>query len=161
MKRLFILPVIFFILCGCSKSNEIKPILNNISFDATITYKDLGYVGKVNLNDDALNLILSSPNEINGLTLNISKSAIVGEFKGISYEYNASSLTNDALPMVLFDVIMDLSDKKAIYNDKNCKITGKINNYEYIYVFSPSGLPLLLKIDDIDLQIEFSNVVLN
>ena len=71
MKRLIVLPIITLIICGCSNIKKTTPILNNISFTAQISYGEQEYTSDVAIAENNINLVVSKPEQINGLTLNI------------------------------------------------------------------------------------------
>lgn len=162
LKKLLVLPLILLTLCGCSKSRKTTPILQNISFMAEIIYGEDEFICDAFVSDDALKLVINEPVEIKDLTLITNKNGVTVEFKGISYSPDINSLPQGALAKVLFDVLNDISNNDSLVcDDENCKITGRLDGYEYEFIFSPSGLPISLYIDQIDLKIDFKNVTVN
>ena len=55
---------------------------------------------------------------------------------------------------------MDAANKECLLEDGNCLISGEIEQYEYEFIFAPSGLPLSLYIYGVDLKILFNNVII-
>ena len=161
MKKLLVLPLVFLLLCGCTQISETVPVLNNISFEAQIEYGDQEYAGNVTIADNTLNLTVTKPQEIDGLNLTVSENGIIAEFKGISYAPDISALPQGAVAQILFKVLGDVGGKTIACNDQNCEITGRVDDYKYTFIFSPSGLPISLRIDGLDLEILFNNVTLN
>lgn len=159
MKRFFVLPLILLLLCGCTKTKQVEPILNNISFTAQIEYGDDNFVCDTTLADNALNLIVVEPSEIGGLTLSFTKDSAQAEFNGITFNPDLDSIPQGAIAKVLLAVLNDVKAKTITCVDKNCEITSKVDDYKYKFIFSPSGLPILLEIDNLDLKINFNNVV--
>lgn len=160
-KKLFVLPLVLFSLCGCVEKAVVTPVLDNISFTAEMDYGDTEFTADVTLAQDALNLVVTKPQEIKDLTLNFSKNGVTAEFKGVTYTPDINSLPQGATAQVLFDVMNDItSSQHTLTDDENCKIVGKVFSYEYILVFSPSGLPISLEIEDLDLYTKFSNVTI-
>ena len=161
MKKLFVLPLVLLLLCGCSQTETATPILNNISFTAQIEYGENDYICDVMVADNTLNLTVTEPQEIKGLTLIVSENGIMAEFNGISYAPDISTLPQGAVVQVLYNVLKDVADNKtADCDDENCEITGRIDDYKYTFVFAPSGLPISLEIEGLDLEILFNNVTL-
>lgn len=163
IKRLFVLPLVLLLLCGCSERKSVTPVLNNISFTAEIDYGDAEFMANVELTQDALNLVVTEPQEIKDLTLNIAKNGVTSEFKGATYSPDISSLPEGAIVQVLYDVLTDISASQntTVCDEENCEIKGRVNGYEYEFTFSPTGLPISLEIDDLNLEIKFKNVTIN
>ncbi len=161
MKRFIVLPVVaLFLCCGCSKSNTVTPILDNISFIALIRCDEQEFTCDVTIADSSLKLVVNEPKQIDGLTININKNGITAEFMGVSYTPDLNSMPQGAVAQVLFKVLNDAANKEVVCDDENCEITGRVDGYRYDFTFSPSGLPLLLEIDDFDIKIKFNNVAL-
>lgn len=162
-KKLFALPIVLLLLCGCAQKTTATLTTDNISFTAEIDYGDTEFTADVTLEQDALNLVVNEPQEIKGLILNFTKNGATAEFKDVTYTPDINTLPQGAIVQVLYDVLNDVtaSQNKAVCNEENCIINGKVNYYEYEFTFSPSGLPISLEIDDIDLDIKFKNVTVN
>ena len=137
-----------------------KPIIENTTFVAEINYDDAQYVCDVEVLKDSLNLVVVEPDEINGLILKVDKNDFTAQYKGISYAPDFNNMPQSAVIQILYSIISDIKNKSIEFSDENGVIEGKVNSCEYEFAFSPSGLPLTLEIDDIDLKIEFKNVVL-
>lgn len=162
MKRLFVLPLIVLTLCGCSKIETATPILKNISFIAEIHYQELDFVASSNITNDALNLTVMEPKNIEDLLLTIDKNGITAKFKGISHNCDADSMPQSAAARILYDIFLDISGNKEIVSkDDNCVINGRVDEYKYIFTFAPSGLPINLEVDELDLYVNFKNVTVN
>lgn len=159
MKRFFVLPLVILSLCGCSKPETTRPTLNNITFTAQIDYNECRYVCNVDVSDDIFNLVILEPKEIKDLILKIDKTSLVAEFMGVKYAPDINSLPHGVMIRIIYDVFMDAANKECFIKDKNCKIIGKVNEHDYKFSFSPSGLPLSFEIDDLDLKIVFNNVM--
>lgn len=162
IKKLFALPLALLLLCGCANNKTVTPILNNISFTAEIDYGDTEFVGNATLSEGTLNLTVTEPQEIKDLILKLDKNGITAEFKGVTYTPDINSLPQGAIAQVLYDILNDIvGNKTANCDEENCEIKGRVNGYDYTFVFSPSGLPISLEIDDLDLEIKFKNVTVN
>ncbi len=162
LKKLLVFPLVFLLLCGCAQNKKATPILNNISFTAEIDYDDSEFKARATVADGALNLVIIEPQEIKDLILNITKNGVTAEFKGVTYTPDISSLPQGAIVQVLYNIINDISSgKMANCDNENCEISGRVDGYKYDFKFSPSGLPISLKVDDFDLEIEFKNVTVN
>lgn len=162
LKKLFALSIVFLMLCGCGKKNNVTPVLDNISFNAEIEYGGSEFIADVSIKQDALNLVVSEPQEIKDLTLNVTKNGITANFKGLTYAADINSLPQGAIAQILYVIINDVKvlQNKAICNEDNCEINSQANGYKYEFTFSPSGLPINLKVEQIDLDIDFKNVTL-
>lgn len=162
-KKLFALSLTLLLLCGCAEKKAVTPVLNNISFTAEIDYGDSEFAGNATLSDGALNLTVTEPQEIKDLILKLDKNGVTAEFKGVTYNPDINSLPQGAIAQVLYDILNDItaSQDTATCDEENCEIEGKVNGYDYTFVFSPSGLPISLDVDDLDLEIKFKNVTIN
>lgn len=161
-KKLFALSIVSVMLCccGCVQKGNVTPVLDNISFTAEIDYGDNEYTADVSIAQDTLNLVVTAPQEIKDLTLSVTKNGITAEFKGVAYDSKIDSLPQGAIAQVLYGVINDIraSQDAAICDEENCEINSQANGYKYEFTFSPSGLPINLKVDKLDLDIDFKNV---
>ena len=161
-KKLLAFPLVLLLLCGCGKPKAVTPALDNISFIAEIDYGDTEFAANASIAENTLNLVITKPQEIKDLTLNITKNGATAEFKGVTYTPNINSIPGGAIAQVLYDILNDIAgNKTANCDEENCEIEGSINGYQYEFTFSPSGLPISLQIDDLDLEIEFKNVTVN
>lgn len=160
MKKIIFLPLIALVLCGCTKTKYTEPVLNNISFTASIVLNNSEFIADATLLEDELELVVNSPQEIKGLILSISKNGVNAVFNGITFAPDVNSLPNGAVIQILFEIIRDIEGKNAVCNNENCMIQGKVNNYAYDFIFSPAGLPISLEIKDLNLKINFTNVTI-
>ena len=159
-KKLFVLPLalLFLFVCGCAAKPKSKPILNNISFIAEIDYGDNKFVCDTAISENVLKLTVTEPDEIQDLNLTISQTEVETEFKGGSYTKSLDELASGSVAKIFHSLLNDILDNKsASYNDENCEITGKAEGFKYVFVFSPSGLPISLCVDELDLKIVFKN----
>lgn len=161
-KKLLAFPLVLLLLCGCAEQKTVTPALDNISFTAEIDYGDTEFAANASITDGALNLVVTKPQEIKDLILNITKNGVTAEFKGVTYTPDTNTIPVGSVAQVLYDILNDIGgNKKANCNQENCEIEDSVNGYSYEFVFSPSGLPISLQIDDLDLEIEFKNVTVN
>ncbi len=152
--------LILLLMCGCTAQKQVSPVIDNISFTADITYVEQNYVCDATILDSTLNLCVIEPENIKGLSLKIDKNGVTAEFKGIEHAMDVNSLPQNAVIQILFKILNDITDKTIDVSRENCEITGNIDGNKYLFVFSPSGLPISLKIDNLDIEIKFNNVTL-
>jgi len=124
----------------------------NFSFD------DEKYIAQATLVNDVLNLTIEEPKNIKGLTIKMDKNGFTGHFNDVSRTFEANCLPQNAIFQILFNIIVEIKDKPLNCYEENCKIIGETRGYNYIFTFSPSGLPLKLQIDQLNLTINFNNV---
>ena len=158
MKKLLAIVIVFLLLCGCVQNAATTPVLNNISFIAEISYGESEYSADVSIRDDVLNLVVTAPKEIDGLSFKLDKNGIKANFKGIPFDLDTVSLPKGAVYQVLICVLDDAKQKTAISGDGNCKITGDVDGNKYMLLLSPSGLPIELEIKELDFQMKFTDV---
>lgn len=161
MKKILVLPLMFVFLCGCSKKSTVAPIVNDISFEAEIEYDESQFICDVIIEENVFDITVTEPQNISDLRFVLSGDEVTVDFEGISYSKAIDDLSDNSVSKILFKVFSDINNGKfAEYDGENCKISGETDNYEYDFTFSPSGLPIDLEIDDLDLRIEFKNVTL-
>ncbi len=161
MKRLLLLALGFIFLFGCSKSDNVTPILSNISFTAVIDYNAENFVCECDIQDNAFCLNVIEPQNINGLKYCLSGTEITAEFSGITYSNSINDFADNSLVVILYNVLNQVKTGVACVNgDGNYTFTDNLNCGKYTLVFSPSGLPLTLDMPDINLKINFNNVTI-
>lgn len=161
-KRLLVLPLVLLLFCGCSQKRSTRPILNNISFVAQIDYCDNNFICDATVTESNLKLVVNEPDKIKGLTFVANKNGISAEFMGISYNPNINNLSQGVLVKLLFNIFTDISNNEfASCEGDNCKISGRVDNYKYVFYFSPTGLPICLEVATLNLKIDFKNVTVN
>ena len=161
LKRFFVLPLALLILCGCSQSAGVTPVLDNISFTANVKYDNDSYVCDATVKDGALNLVVTEPREIKGFTLSVDKNGTQAKLNDVEIALDTATMPQGAVAQVLFDVVSDAKNKETTERtDGNYEISGSVSNNDYIFIISPTGLPLNLKIENINFEIEFQNVTI-
>ena len=159
LKRFFVLPLALLIFCGCSQTRGVTPVLDNLSFTANVKYDKSSYVCDATVTEGVLNLVVKEPREIKGFTLTVDKNGTQAKFNDAEIALDTSTMPQGAVAQVLFDVVNDANTKETTERmDGNYEIIGNVNNNNYNFVFSPTGLPISLKIENIDFEIEFQNV---
>lgn len=162
LKKLFVLPLVFILLCGCTYRKNVDPVLNNISFVSEIKYGDHKYVADVEIKNNVLKLVVGEPKNINNLTLFVDKKGVTAKFGDIEFVPDINSIPQCAMYNILYKVINDVNGGiTAKSNGDNCEIISSVGDVEYNFKFSPSGLPICLKIDEFNLEILFKNVTIN
>lgn len=160
MKRIIFLPIILLLLCGCSNVEKGKPIVNNISFIAEIDCDDFHYVCNVDALKDSLYLAVTQPTEIQGFTLKRNKNQITVEFGDVIDTVELNRLPNNSIIRILIEIFDDVEDKSIKFDQQNGVACGNISGYKYEFVFSPSGLPLTMKVDELNFELFFNNVMI-
>ena len=160
MKKVIVFILVLSSLCGCTSIKETKPIVNNISFTVNITHQKQEYTCDVQSFSDGLNLIVKDPQNIEGLALDINKNICNIAFEGLNLSYDTNLLPDNAFAQIIYAVLCDVSEQPIFIDDENCTINGNVYKKDYVFVFSPSGLPLSLEIKDLDFNVNFSNVTI-
>lgn len=160
MKKIFVLLFSFLLLCGCASEKSTSPIVDNISFTATINYNDTVYECNAEILHSNISLSLLKPNDIKDLIIKIDDNSITTEFFGVNHTYSLDSLPHGALARLILVVIDDVSNKTIEHTEGNGELCGFCDEYNYKFVFSPSGTPLLLEINELNFSMEFKNIVL-
>lgn len=151
--------VLLLTLCSCKKS-EVSPKVFGISFVADISYNGERYECETVIEDSKkTTLTVTSPEDIKGLVVTVDGDKKTAEFMGLCYSPKEDNPIC-ALAQNILDIMSDISlgGKTAELGDKNCVIKGSKNKKDYIFTFSPAGLPLSLNIPDSDIEAVFKNV---
>ena len=152
------LAITFF--CGCD-SKEIKPQLKGISFLANITYYNESYKCDTKIDENGtMHITVNEPSALKGMKVTFSKNGAYAEYFGLKYEINTQSMPFGNITKTVYMLLEDIMKKGAVNvsDGENGIVEGECHNRKYEFHFSPSGLPLMLKIPDEDFKIEFSNV---
>lgn len=157
--RILVLCFIFLLFCGCSAKGEITPQIHNISFEANIRYYNEEYQCNADIDKDGnITLTFNSPENLEGLILRVVDDKTSIEYMGLTYSPKGSSQPLGNIANIVNCVFKDIGDKKLKHSGKNIEICGKIDNKNYVMLFSPSGLPLMLNIDNSDIIVHFNNL---
>lgn len=161
--KILILPLVFLLFSGCTSKKAVEPVLNNINFSAMITYNDAEFECYVEILDGNFTSTVVKPETIKDFTLRFNSDGVTAEYLGITYTPETHCMPSTAAVQILYDIINDVSKQglTAYCKEENCTINRYINDYAYSFEFSPSGLPISLSIDDLDLEIKFNNVTVS
>lgn len=160
MKKVIVFLLALSLLCGCTSLKETNPIVNDIAFTANIKYQKQKYVCDIQSYNDGINLIIKEPQNIEGLVFDINKNGCKMEFEGLAQSYDIDLLPYNSFAQIIYDVFSEVATQTIDINNKNCEIEGNVNNKKYVFLFSPSGLPLSLEIKDLDFYVKFSSVTI-
>ncbi len=158
MKKLIgVLCFIAVLLCGCGEKNAI-PIAENISFSAELVCDEEEYLFSAELKDEKMNVCLTDPAALSGMTLCVTKGGVKAEYMGLDY----SSTTDTAAPLCLiYSIFCDIKKSDGVPVDGgNCVLSGEVGGREYELEFSPSGLPLVLNAPSEKMTLIFNDVVI-
>lgn len=150
----------FFILCGCEVKTTFSPILDNISFNADMLYGKHSYSAEVTIENDNIFLTVIEPSEIKDLILHLNNDTFFVQYKDTTYSREIKDISTNEITSVLYNVFKDAKTKSFVNRQENCTIKGVIIGYDYLFIFSPTGLPVELNIQQLNLNIKFNNVTL-
>lgn len=139
MKKLFCVFLIFLFTTGCkSKTENIKPIKNNISFDCSISFYNETYECKVtNKKATNFNLKFTFPESINGLEYTIKNSKISSTYKGIEYKTSIENYPPQNLANFIYSVLYSKNDE--VFEENN---NFYIEDENYKLYVGLTGLPI-------------------
>ncbi len=160
MKRVYlvIFTLVFSVfLCSCGEGT--KPVTQNISFKAHITYYDKTYIcPTVITGDGSLLSEVEQPEVLSGMRFIYSNGKSVVEYKGMQYDLKGENEfygLNDKIRRIL----SDCSEREIPKGKENFTLLGETAGEKYSVVFSPSGLPLSAEIGAA--KIEFQDMTVN
>ena len=165
MKRAVIsVLMILMLLCGCSKNTKTStPVTKGISFTADVTYYNENYTCDVDVNEEGImSAKVTYPEELKGVSLRFDGETVTAEYLGLTYTLKTDTMPLGNVALSIYKVFTDVTEKglMAEQNEGNCIIENEVNGEKYEFTFSPSGLPLELKIPDKEFQVVFNNVTI-
>ncbi len=165
MKRAIISALIFVsFLCGCGKSTQTAtPITKGISFTADVTYYNECYTCDVNVDESGImSAEVTSPDELKGVKLKFDGENVTAEYLGLTYTLKTDTMPLGNVALSIYNAFTDVSENSLLAerDDGNCVIENEINGEKYEFTFSPSGLPLELKIPSKEFKVVFNNVTI-
>ena len=136
--------------------------MTNISFTADIILGVNEFVCDVSLFEDSAKITVLQPREIEGLIFEYTDGSVSGNYKNAEFKPYSNKLPNSAISQQFYDIVYDIkrNNYTAISDENNCVISEKLNNYTYVFTFSPTGLPISLEIKDLDFKAQFNNVTI-
>ena len=146
---------------GCGGEKEVKPVLKGISFVAKITYYNEQYECDTQIdNNGKMTICVNDPDDLKGLKLTFSSEKIIAEYLGLTYTPKIDKMPFGNITKMIYLTLENISKENlgAKSKESNCVIKGECQNREYEFEFSPSGLPLSLKIPNENFKIEFCDV---
>ena len=160
--RIVALCLCCIVFCGCSTKSEITPIIRGISCEVDIEYYNEKYVCDAQIDKNGnITMTFKSPENLAGLVLSIDGGKATIQYMGLTYSPKGGSLPLGNIATVINTVLDDIGDNKIKQNGKNAEFVGKVNNEKYVISFSPSGLPLSLKIGNSSIIVQFNNQKIN
>lgn len=148
-------------LAGCNAKSNTTPILTNLQFTAQIDYYNERYSCFTEIDSQGdMTVRVISPETIEDMLLTFTKNGITAQYKDITYTPKIESMPIGNLSQIVYDVFQDVSQnvKSIPIEGDNCKIDRKTDENKYIFTFSPSGLPLNLKIPKLGFEMVFENI---
>ena len=102
--------MLLFLLCGCTKKANVTPVMQGISFTADVQYGGSNYLADVSLQEECLNLIVHSPENINVLTLIVDKNGTTAKFTSKSVgTYTITVTIDDYTADCIVNVVEDMT----------------------------------------------------
>lgn len=160
-KKIFVLQLIFILLCGCNSKKSVTPVLNNISFTAAFNCDDSEFECNADLSDNVLTVKVTKPETIKDFTLIYKNGAVTAEYIGITYTPKSYNMPQTAFAQIFYDAVNKINSDgiTAECVDENAVINNKINGYDFSMIISPTGFPISFTVESLGLKAVFSNVV--
>lgn len=151
---------IVFLLCGCNMQKTVSPVTKGIKFTLNITCGETKYNIAAHIDKGGcMEAVVNSPKEIKGMKITSNRFETLSEFKNLKYTYNEDEFSGDNYIIMVYNILSSLENKKLSFkNGENCVLNGSFSGEKYIFVFSPSGLPIELNMDSKDLKAEFNDI---
>ncbi len=163
MKKAFSFLVVAFLtvfLCACNDKTEAEPQLKNIGFIADFSLEN----GKTSFScfvdgSGGIKASVLSPSSASDMLFAINSTETAVSYKGSTYAPTGGEFPAENTVRALYEAITDASLKQLSVTDgENCTLKGKIGCGDYVFTFSPSGIPLCLEIPQCGYEIIFKDV---
>lgn len=159
---LLLTALLVFSLSGCkSGQSEIRPITKGITFAAEITYYNEYCEGTVSVDENGkMNIEITFPDTVKGLTLTFDGGGIKAEYAGLEYEI--SSLPEGIACGRLYEILEDTfsEDVKVTADGDESYIAGAAGDSEYRMYLGATGLPISAEDINGTFCVNFKNVTI-
>lgn len=163
-KAIISVLIIVSFLCGCGKSTKTAtPVTKGISFTADVTYYNENYTCDVDVNEEGIMTAeVTYPEELKGVSLTFDGENVTAEYLGLTYTLKTDTMPLGNVALSIYKVFCDVTNNglSAEYTEENCLIENTVDGEKYEFTFSPSGLPLELKIPSKEFKVVFNNVTI-
>lgn len=131
------------LLSGCSGNTDVKPVLQNLTFTAEMSYYNEFYEMEANISKTGNAVIeVIYPEELKGLKFVIKNGEFISEYNGIAFECN----NYNAMAAEILYLPFSKKEQSVYEKDGAFYIRGECNGGEYTMQVTEAGLPL--KIND-------------
>ncbi len=152
----FVCAITLFSLCGCTPE-YIKPVTENLSFTAHISYYNEQYVAPVTISGDGtLTLEITEPDILAGVKFIFTPDGATAEYNGITYTPDGNNTQFFGVADKIYSVFRRIVGQSAAEDDGIYEIDGEINGDEFEITFGRTGIPLSLELDD-NIYVRFSD----
>ena len=162
MRKISLILAIFCLFLTSCRGIEknAAPVTDNIKFNVDITYYNEKYRCEGSVNGEEMTFEVKEPETLNGMKLNIKNSHTEISYKGLTYTPSGYSLTTPYVCGKIYNAIKNIGSSNNIKDGENGNytISGKIDNSEYVFTFSPTGYPLSLKLPSDAFYAEFFDI---
>lgn len=144
-KLLFVLPIIIFTLCSCTKkSPDVTAVATGLSFTAEIKQGKKDYVYDVVIDKNGAMTLKSQDDK--KLSFYFCGNTLNKRYDDIEFSSTVSSVAKNDTCDLLFDVFSDVKTNRSIYTKNNRYYQkGETQKYSYTLHITKSGIPLKLE----------------
>lgn len=157
MKKFVCVFLIAVMLCSCSEKG-ITPKLLSTSFTAEMVYynEKYSFSGKIS-EDGTLTAKITSPEDLADLVFIITPEQTNVSYKGLTFSPVEGNMPFSSVMEEFYEPINEIASSEAeLLTDSNGKLTG-VEEREYTFIFSSTGLPQQLLIPDESFSVVFYN----
>lgn len=152
----FVCVIMLLSLCACTPE-YIKPVTENISFTAHISYYNEQYVAPVTISSDGtLTLEITEPDVLAGVKFIFTDDSATAEYNGITYTPDENNTQFFGVADKIYSVFERIRGQNAEEDDGLYKIDGEISGDDFEIIFGRTGIPLSLELDD-NIFVRFSD----
>ena len=148
MRKIVAVLMLVLLLCGCSKQPEVtaeevaNAFAGDFSAEAKAVFGDSEAEMSIVKNGMSISIIVSSPDEISGMGIELCDEHVKVTYQGMEQEINADSLPEGTPFLLLRELFEELSEEGEFnIGMKNDKIAAE--NEDFSAVISPEDFSLI------------------
>ena len=163
MKRVIsviILVINIISLCSCKNSGKVIPVSSGLSFTASCSYNNENYNIEASIHKNkTAEFKFFFTDGSNSMIFKYSNNLVKLIYDSLEYEIPIDNLKNSSITNLLYYLFKDLNDneQKIKFKDGIGVLERKVQDYDYKFYISQTGLPIKLIEKKYDIIIEFKN----
>lgn len=157
MKNFLCAVLCIVLLCSCSSERKVRVINEGVCYTAHIFYGENEFVAWCEAKDNCMEFVTEQGAEGLRITVNPEKAIL-------RYEEKEIVLLNGEYDYAFYKLIYDVNkyfngDYKVEERDDVYIVNGKVTEYDFELILSPTGFPIELKIEEIGFFVKYYDIL--